>query len=167
VSPAVHVVQAAVSGAALYPFIGMNAVPFALSVVLIDLDHIIEYIADTGDWTLRGFFVFYEVLLKNLDKGYFGLSLFHTVESYAAGILLAQWFPIFYYIVLGCVFHHLFDLVFLYRHGIPFAKSLSVIHYFLNRKRSIVSIRQVLRQDGVNIEGIRTIGIWKARWGVE
>lgn len=165
--PAVHAVQAAVSGAVLYPFLGMNAVPFALSVVLIDLDHVIEYLVDTRDWTLRGFFVFYEVLFKNLDKGYLGLSLFHTIEFYLAGILLAQWFPVFYYIVLGCVFHHLFDLAFLYHHGIPFAKALSVIHYLMNRKRSVVSIRQVLKHEGVNTEGISDIGIWKARWGVE
>ena len=160
-------VQAAVSGAALYPFLGMNAVPFALSVVLIDLDHIIEYLADTRDWTLRGFFVFYEVLLKNLDKGYLGLSLFHTVEFYAMGFLLAQWFPIFYYIVLGCVFHHLFDMIFLYRLGIPFAKSPSIVHYLVNRKRHVVSVREILRHEQVNVEGIRDIELWKLRWGVE
>ena len=166
-SPAVHAVQAAVSGAALYPLLGMNALPFALSVVLIDLDHVIEYLLDTRDWTLRGFFVFYQVLLQNLDKGYLGLSLFHTVEFYALGILLAQWFPVLYYVVLGCVFHHLFDLVFLFRLGRSFAKSLSLVHYLMNRKSRIVSIRQVLAHEGANIEGIRDVERWQALWKAE
>lgn len=165
-SPQVHALQAAASGAVLYPFIGVNALPFALAVVLIDLDHLLEYICDTRDFSLRGFFVFYEILLKNLDKSYLGLSLFHTVEVYILGLALATVWPVFYYIVAGCLFHSIFDIIFLYRLGIPFAKAPSITDYLLRRKNHIVSIRGILRHEQVNTEGIRDIEHWKVLWRV-
>lgn len=69
--PSAHVAQGAISAAALYPVLGDRALLFGLSVVLIDIDHVLEYLRDTGDWTLRGFFVYHEVLLRNLSTGIF------------------------------------------------------------------------------------------------
>lgn len=165
-SPKAHIIQGAVSGALLYPFAGENAIFFALSVVLIDIDHAIEYLADTRDFTFKGFFVFYEILLKNLDKNYLGLSIFHTVEFYALGIWLGLSYPVFYYITAGCVFHHLFDIIFLSRFGRPFAKAASITDYLIRRKGHIVSIKDMLRLDNINLEGIRDVDVWKKRWGV-
>jgi hypothetical protein len=88
--PAAHIVQGTVSAAALYPFFGGKAVLFGLSVILIDLDHVIEYVWDTGDWSLRGFFVYHEVLFRNLQADFLSLNIFHTVEFYLLGAWLGS-----------------------------------------------------------------------------
>ena len=164
-SPTVHIVQGAVTAAALYPVIGAPAVPFGLAVVLIDLDHLIVYLWDTGDWTLRGFFVYHEVILRNLHTGYLGLSPFHTVEFYLLCLVLAPWQPVLYPVLAGCLFHHLIDMIGLVRLGHPFCKSLSITDYLLRRKGRPVSIRAVLGHSDVRLEGMPGIGEWAVRWG--
>ena len=164
-SPSVHIVQGALSAAALYPVVGEAAIPFGLAVVLIDLDHVLAYLWDTGDWTFRGFFVYHDVILHNLHTGYLGLSLFHTVEFYLLCLLLASWQPLFYPVLAGCLFHHLFDMVNLVRLGHPFCKSLTITDYLLRRKDHPVSIRDILAHPAVRLEGIRGIREWAERWG--
>lgn len=164
-SPTVHVVQGALSAGVLYPLIGAPAIPFGLSVVLIDLDHLFDYLRDTGDWTFRGFFVYNRLLLQNLHTGYLGLSVFHTVEFYLLCLLLAPWQPVLYPVLAGCLFHHSFDLINQLRLGYPFCKALSVTDYLLRRKRHIVSIRGVLGHPAADLRGIDDIGAWAKRWG--
>jgi hypothetical protein len=165
-SPSVHIVQGAVSAAVLYPVVGVPAIPFGLAVVLIDLDHLLTYLWDTGDWTFRGFFVYNHVLLQNLHTGYLGLSPFHTVEFYLLCLLLAPWQPIIYPVLAGCLFHHLFDLVNLVRLGHPFCKSLTITDYLLRRKKHVATIRDVLAHPDSRLEGINGTEEWAARWGV-
>jgi len=164
-SPSVHVVQGAVSTAVLYPLIGTPAIPFGLSVILIDLDHLIEYLWDTRDWSLRGFFVYYRVLVRNLHTGFLGLGIFHTIEFYLLMLLLAPWQPLLYPVLAGCLFHHAFDMVNLVRLGHPFCKALTITDYLLRRKGHAVSIRDVLSHPAVTVDGIEGIRTWAVRWG--
>jgi len=69
----VHVAQSLASSAAVYPFIGENIIPFGCAVVLIDLDHVIENAIDTKNINPKSIFVYYDILLKNIDKDYFGI----------------------------------------------------------------------------------------------
>lgn len=163
--PSFHIVQGAASAAALYPVVGEAAIPFGLAVVMIDLDHLIVYLLDTGDWTLRGFFMYYRFLMRNLHTGYIGLYLFHTVEFYLLCLLLATWQPVFYPIVAGCLFHHAFDMANLVRLGHHASRSLTITHYLLRRKGHVVSIRDVLAHAAVRLEGIPDIRAWAERWG--
>jgi hypothetical protein len=165
--PKAHIVQGIVSSVLLYPLIGENAIPFGLAVILIDLDHFIEYVVDTRDFSLKGISTFYDILLKNKDKNYLGLSLFHTVEFYLLIFLSAKWVTIFYYVLAGLIFHHLFDLIFLARHKIPYAKAFSVIEYFIRRNRHLVSVKEILRLENANTEGIPDLEKWKLKWGVK
>jgi hypothetical protein len=165
--PRAHVVQGLVSSALLYPIIGKNVIPFGLAVILIDMDHVIEYIIDTRDFSLKGVSTFYDILLKNKDKNYLGLSLFHTIEFYFLIFLFAKWFAILYYVLAGLIFHHIFDLISLIRHKILFVRAFSVIEYFIRRKRHIVSVKEMLRLKNVNTEGIPELEKWMLRWGVK
>lgn len=52
----VHTVQSVAASAVLYPVVGENAIPFGLAAVLIDLDHVIEYVRNTKSLDIRGVF---------------------------------------------------------------------------------------------------------------
>ncbi len=165
--PRDHLVQSVVSTLALYPVVGTNALPFGLAVILIDLDHFITYLADTGDCTFRGLFVYYDIIIKNMDKDYYGLYLFHTVEFYCIGLLLGRWVPQCNYVIAGCLFHHVLDTVVAVRGGNPFVKAFSIIEYFVRRRRHCTSIKEVLGRDRVNADGIENLKKWMELWGVK
>ena len=94
-SPKVHVIQSLTASAVLYPVIGKNVIPFGLAVVLIDLDHIIEYVVDIRSLNILGFFTYSSVVRQNMDKNYLGLNIFHTFEFYFFVFMLANIFPFF------------------------------------------------------------------------
>lgn len=165
-SPKVHVVQGLLSGAVLYPIIGENAIVFGLAAILIDVDHVFEYVVDTRDFSLKGCSAYYIVLLKNVDKGFLGLSVFHTVEMYLILLLFTNWFPVLFYVLMGFLFHHFFDMLSLVRQGIPFARAFSVVEYFVRRKRHLTSIRQILSLENVDVEGIIGLDKLLTRWGI-
>lgn len=165
--PKAHIVQGIVSSALLYPIIGENVIPFGLAVILIDLDHFIEYVVDTRDFSFKGINTFYDILIKNIDKNYLGLSLFHTIEFYLLLLLFAQWFTILYYILSGFIFHHVFDTILLIRDKVTFARAFSVIEYFIRRSKHLVSVKEILQLENVNTEDICDLEKWKLKWGVK
>ncbi len=159
-----HIAQSVCSGILLCPWIGQNAVPFGLAIVLIDVDHLLEYYLDTKNLNPRGFFVYHAIVVKNLDKGYLGLNIFHTIECYILLLILAGWFPIFYYVVFGFFTHHVLDQIFLIRLKHPFARALSVVEYCVRRKKHPVSLREIVKSGEVNIEGILDADRWLSKW---
>ncbi len=165
--PRDHLVQSVVSTVALYPVIGAGAIPFGLAVILIDLDHCITYLMDTEDRTFRGFFVYYDIILKNIDKDYYGLYLFHTAEFYCIGLLLGRWIPLCNYVIAGCLFHHALDTLAAVRLGNPFVKAFSIIEYFVRRKQHRTSIKELLGCKGVNTDGIEDLEKLVALWGIK
>ena len=130
-SPAVHVAQSVGSAVVLYPAWGENAIIFGAAIILMDTDHILEYVKDTKNIKPKGFFVYHDILLKNLDKGYLGFNLFHTIECYLLLLWLGQLYPAFYYILGGFLFHHLFDQVSLTKQKHPFARAFSIPEYLI------------------------------------
>jgi hypothetical protein len=77
----VHTVQSVVAGAALYPFIGENVVPFGLAAIFIDLDHVIEYIRQTRSLDVRGVFAYSKLIEDNLDKRFLVWNMFHLLRE--------------------------------------------------------------------------------------
>ncbi len=160
-SPTVHLIQASVSTAILYPFIGDKAFIVGGSIVAIDIDHFIEYYRDTGKLDIKGFFKHHEILLHNLDN-YLGINLFHTVECYIILFLATPYFPDAAWILSGFLFHHLFDQIQLIKMRKPFARAFSVVEYFIRKQKGnyYTSINEVLagikereRQKERNING--------------
>lgn len=162
----VHTVQGFISGALLYPFIQEKAIVFGLSVIFIDLDHVLSYVFDTGSFNPQGFFTYYKILLKNADNSYLALSLFHTIEFYLIVLFLASFFPILYSVLLGFLFHHLFDLFFLLHRNSLFIRANSVIEYALRRKNHVVSLKYFAKIKPLNIEEIPFADKWLTKWGI-
>ena len=133
--PTVHLIQGALSSAILYPYIGNKAFIFGVSVVMIDLDHFIGYYKDTGRLNVKGLLEYHKLLLDNLDN-LFGFNLFHTMECYIALFIGSLYFPDMIWILLGFLFHHLFDQIQLINLKRPFARAFSIVEYFIRKKRN-------------------------------
>ncbi len=168
-SPKVHIVQSLIASAVLYPAIGVNVIPFGIATVLIDVDHVIEYVADTGSLNILGFFPYSRVVRQNMDKNYLGLNIFHTFEFYLFVFILANFFPLFYYVLFGLLFHHMADQVFLFRIRKPFVRAFFVIEYFIRRRKGKyeTSIRGILKNKNTNLEGIDDLEKWLLKWGMK
>ncbi len=132
-SPAIHLIQGAVSVVVLYPIAGDKAIVFGLSVVLIDVDHFIEYYAYIRRLDVKGMLRYHEWQLNNLE-GRLGLNLFHTVECYLIIFLFGIFFPTANFILMGFLFHHLFDEILLIKKKNPFARAFSIAEYFIRKK---------------------------------
>ena len=164
-----HVVQSLTASAVLYPAIGGNVIPFGLAVVFIDLDHVIEYIVDTKSLNILGFPTYIGVIRQNMDKNYLGLNIFHTFEFYCIILILANTFPLFYYVLSGFLFHHIADQLYLIKKRKPFARAFFVVEYFLRRRKNkyATSIRDIINADNVNMVGISNLDMWLNKWGIK
>ncbi|MBI5970587.1 MAG: hypothetical protein HY884_05485 [Deltaproteobacteria bacterium] len=143
--PEAHAAQAAAGAAALYPFIGFNALIFGAAVVAIDLDHFIEYWLDTKSVSIRGLFKYHDTLLNNLDN-FLGLNVFHTLECYAVLYVAGLYLDEANLVLMGFLFHHLLDQLQLSYMGRPYARAFSVAEYLVRRRRGyFTSIREVVK----------------------
>lgn len=161
-----HTVQAVAAGAALYPVIGDNAIPFGCAVVLIDLDHVVEYIRDTNSFDVRGLFTYSKLTELNLSRNFLVLSAFHTIECFALTALLAIVYPVCWYILAGMLFHMAADIMNLLRLGRPFGRAYSLIEYILRSRNpnTITRMDTLLRRDDVETRGVKRFDYWKERW---
>lgn len=143
--PTIHLIQGALCSAILYPYIGDKALLFGTSVVMIDLDHFIGYYKDTGRLSIKGLLEYHKILLNNLDN-LLGFNLFHTVECYIVLFIGSLYFPDMIWVLLGFLFHHLFDQIQLLKLKRPFARVFSIVEYFIRKKRNnyYTSIHEVL-----------------------
>jgi len=161
-----HTVQGIVGSAALYPVIGENAIPFGLAVVLIDLDHVLEYVRDTKSLDVRGLFTYSKLTELNLSRNFLVLSAFHTIECFALIALAATVWPVAWYILAGMLFHMAADIVNMLRLGKPFGRAYSLIEYRVRRKNpaNITSMAELLRRGDVATRGAKRVDYWKCRW---
>ena len=171
-SPTVHIAQGIGSTAVLYPFIGENAVVFGLSVILIDIDHIIQYIDDTKNLNPKGFFIYFNILAnyvknRNIEKDFLCINLFHTIECYLLLLLLAGFFPVLYYVLFGFLFHHLFDLIYMIKNKILYCRAFSILEYFIRKKNKVTSMHKIFEREQVNILEFSVLNKWAVKWGVK
>lgn len=144
-SPKVHLIQGVAGAAVLYPFVGERALIFGMAIVCIDVDHIIEYYLETRTVSIRGLFTYHKVLLNNLNN-YLGLNLFHTLECYAILLFAGFYFSEAYFILMGFLFHHVFDQIQLMSINKPFSRAFSIIEYAIRRKKYYTSLGEVLKK---------------------
>ena len=166
-SLAVHTVQSIAAGAVLYPFIGENVMPFGLASIFIDLDHVVEYIRQTRCLDVRGVFAYSKLVDDNLDKRFLVLSPFHTVEFFGLVVCLATFFPVFYYVLAGCLFHMACDMVHLLRNDHFFVRAYSFFEYMYRSRtgRYVLSVRDLVEKHKPDISGISGIYSWLQKWG--
>jgi hypothetical protein len=162
----VHTIQSLAASAALYPVLGDNVVPFGLACVLIDLDHIIEYVRDTRSFAIHGVFPFSRLIETNLDKNFLALSAFHTIEFFSLVYALGLFYPVFMYVLAGMAFHMAADLVHTVRLKRISARAFSVAEYLIRKRNPqvITSIYQLIALKNLNTAGIAGIQGWTARW---
>ncbi|MFQ5788679.1 MAG: hypothetical protein ACE5H1_11950 [Thermodesulfobacteriota bacterium] len=139
-----HIVQGTITSSVLFPFIGKDAFIVGASVVLIDLDHIIEYIHASGTFDVKGMFN-----LRNIAKNHLheviGLNIFHTIECYLVLLTLGIFVnSLFLYILSGFIIHHIFDQIYLVKLGYPFVRAFSIVEYCFRSKR-LLTIKQLLK----------------------
>ena len=165
----VHTIQSLVTSAALYPVMGENVILFGLAVVFIDLDHVIEYVRDTGSLDVRGVFACSRLIEQNVHKKFLVLNIFHTVEFFLMILLLAAFFPVLYYVLAGMLYHMLFDLVHLVRSCVPFARAYSNIEYLYRRSNGkyITSVKDFFIREDLDTSGIKDLDCWFRKWGIE
>ncbi|MCX8044937.1 MAG: hypothetical protein N3B18_12530 [Desulfobacterota bacterium] len=161
-----HAAQGIVTGAALYPFLGDNVIPFGLATVLIDLDHVVEYIRDTRCFDVRGIFTYAKLTELNLKRNFLVLSAFHTVECCALIALLAWFYPMLWYVLAGMLYHMAADFVNLIKLGKPFGRAYSLLEYSIRAKRpnTITSMQAMLSRPDVVMEGADDVKRWRERW---
>ena len=163
----VHTVQSIAAGAVLYPFIGENVVPFGLAAIFIDLDHVVEYIRQTRSLDVRGVFAFCKLIENNLDKRFLVWNMFHTIEFFGLIACLATLFPVFYYVLAGCLFHMACDMVHLLRNDNLFVRVYSLFEYGYRTKtgRYVLSVKNLVEKHEPDISGISGIRSWLRKWG--
>ena len=162
-----HSVQSMVISAVLYPFIGENAVAFGLSVILIDIDHVFDYIRQTRSLKVFGVFPYCKILLNAMKKnGFLVLNIFHTVEFFLLIALLGFLSPVFFYMLAGMLCHMALDIYHLSRSGIVFFRAFSVIEFFIRARNStyITSFAKLLQRDDVDLSGVKHFGFWLSHW---
>ncbi|MFC1693298.1 hypothetical protein ACFL1R_07330 [Candidatus Latescibacterota bacterium] len=143
--PYAHLIQGVASSLVLYPLAGNDALIFGASVIVIDLDHFIEYYNDTGRISVRGLLTYHDILVNNLEN-YLGLNVFHTLECYLVLFLASLYFPPLKLILAGFLFHHLFDEIELISRKRPFVRAFSILEYFIRKKvkKYYTSIHEIL-----------------------
>jgi hypothetical protein len=149
-----HCIQAALTSAAVYPFAGgANAAVFGLSIVLIDIDHVIEYVRQTGSPKIWGVFPCCQIIMSNVHRGFYVLNLFHTIEFMLLLGVLGLLQPVLFYILAGLLWHCSLDLFMLARHRFTCIRAFSIVEYCIKSRNpaNIVRIRDLLRIDGLTI----------------
>ncbi len=149
-----HIIQAALSSAALYPFAGSeNTAVFGLSVVLIDVDHVVEYIRQTGSPKIWGVFPCCQIIENNLHRGFYVLNLFHTIEFLLLLGLLGLLYPVFFYALAGALWHFALDFFMLAKRNFTFMRALSIVEYNIRARKPniIVRVHDLLHINAVTI----------------
>ena len=131
-----HVIIASAAALALVPVLGARSSLFAVSSVLIDVDHYLDYVYRNGfrDFSLRRAVEFNRVLNEKASGGPFVvLHIFHTVEFMGVLAAIAIIFknPWFWAILWGVLLHIGLDLIYVYYRRVLFRRALSVIEYFI------------------------------------
>jgi len=163
-----HCAQAALSSAVIYPFAGgLNAAVFGLAVVLIDLDHVIEYVRQTGSYKLWGVFPSCTIVSPNLSRGFYVLNAFHTLEFLLIVGVLGLLHPAFFYAAAGVLWHCALDLVMLARKKVTFMRALSIVEYIIRARApgTVTRFHDLMRKkDTVIPEGAWNYPRWIEHW---
>ena len=107
-----HLALTGVAAAALTPVMGVGGIAlFAVGSVLIDVDHYLLYIQRRKSFSVVGMFrYFHELQPIQSSIPYVGLCIFHTIDFFILIGVLAIYYPIFFPLLVGLLYHFCLDL---------------------------------------------------------
>lgn len=133
--PKTHIILGAIFTIVLYFSYTRNIfalVIIFLSTFLFDVDHYLFYVNKKKDYSLKNAFNFY-INLGKFHKPV--MNIFHTLEFILLLGLLGYINDIFFFAVIGLVFHSILDILYLnYEHRL-FVREFSLIRYLILKKR--------------------------------
>ena len=157
-----HVVLGGGAAVALSPVLGgTESLVFFASSVLIDVDHYWDYLGrnEFRNWSFRKTFHFHRMLFKNVHApDFLAMNLFHTMEWFAAVYLASVWFgsAVLHAALAGMVFHLALDLARLTWYRATFKRALSLVEYWIRRRRLV---RRGLDPDRPYADALIAIGV--------
>lgn len=99
-----HAFFGALGGFLLLPFFSWQyALVFFAASVFIDADHYLSYVIKCKDWNPFRAFRYH---VGNLECE---LCIFHTIECFLALFVIGFYFPVFFFVLAGFVFHVVCD----------------------------------------------------------
>lgn len=113
-----------------------HAAVFFLASFLIDADHNLYYLYKKHDLNFFRAFEWFgsnkskleKLSGKQRDKIYTGIYFFHGIEAIFILVILSYFSQFFLFMLAGFIFHQIFDLIELYREGMPFNKVISFLY---------------------------------------
>jgi hypothetical protein len=131
-----HLALTGLAAAGLAPVLeGGEIAVFAVGAVLIDFDHYLLYVQRRRDFSVPGMFRYFEQLQPIQSTiPYVGLCLFHTIDFFLLLALLGHFFPLFHYLLAGCLFHFVIDLFDLWRKKVLFIRAYFLIEHLIRRR---------------------------------
>jgi len=149
-----HCVQAALTGAAIAPFTSFgNTAAVCLTIIFIDVDHIIDYVRQTGSLRIWGVFPSSHITDSNLHRGYYLMHVFHTLEFMLLLGVLGLLLPVCWYMLGATLWHFALDIFMLKKRRLASIRALSILEYFIRARdpKKIVRFQDLLRIEGVAI----------------
>lgn len=114
---------------------------FTFGAILIDVDHFIFFVLRTGRYSPLEMLAWFRKNDKQCTaNSYYGLNIFHAVETFMLVAIAASYWPVLSWLLLGMGFHLLLDLIWLYAHPVLSlqVRALSWTEHFLRRNRGEV-----------------------------
>jgi len=150
--PKYHIILSLIFVALLYLILpSLNLLELTIiffSAVLIDFDHYLYYVYKKRNLSLKKAFKWflklrdkYLSIPKSKRSSYFhSFCIFHASEPFILLIILAVFFPLFLFILLGATFHLLLDFIYHFALGAEFTCLYSDIYKIhLSRTRKNLS----------------------------
>jgi hypothetical protein len=114
----------------LFPVTPLQASVIFLSSFLIDFDHYLWYVFKKKDLSLRRAYFYLKSLGRKKHKKH--LMIFHTLEFILIIGVLSLFFPIFFFLLIGILFHSLLDIIDLTKRDMLSCREFSLINLFKN-----------------------------------
>ena len=131
-----HLALTGVAAAALAPVWGGTEIAiFAVGSVLIDVDHYFLYIQRRRSLNVLGMFRYFRELQPiQSSMPYVGLCIFHTIDFFILLGVLAIYYPLFFPLLIGCLYHFCIDLFDLRRKCILSIRPFFLVEHWIRRR---------------------------------
>lgn len=110
-----------------------NSLIVFLASVLIDFDHYIWYTNRKKDWNLKRAYKWNTYLERKHEKA---MHIFHTIEFLILIFILSFFLRIFFYILIGILFHSILDFIGMICFDALDCRELSLIRYLSTKNKN-------------------------------